>query len=48
MQIINNVKFCYSIIIVNSWHKSAKENWNLKLIIKHVNLTIAYNIGKIC
>lgn len=48
MQIINNVKFYYSVIVVNSQHKSAKENWNLKVIIKHVYLAIVYNVGKIC
>lgn len=48
MQMINNVQFCYSVVVVNSEHKSAKENWNLKMIIKHVNLAIVCKLGIIC
>lgn len=46
MQLTNNVKFYYSVIIVNSQSKPAKENWNFKVIISDVNLTIVYNVEK--
>lgn len=48
MQLTNNVKFYYSVIIVNSQSKPAKENWNFKVIISDVNLTIVYNVEKMC
>lgn len=38
MQIINNVQFYYPLTVVNFQSKSAKENWNLKVIIRHVNV----------